>query len=35
MYNLIEKKDLENEGFSKDFEQILKIVPSYLEIMQQ
>ena len=35
MYNLIEKKDLQNEGIVKDLEKILKIVPSYLEIIQE
>ena len=35
MYNLIEKKDLQNEGIAKDLEMILKTVPSYLEIIQE
>jgi hypothetical protein len=35
MYNIIEKKDLENEGIAKDLEQILRTVPSYFDIILQ
>jgi len=35
MYNIIEKKDLDNEGIAKDLEQILRTVPSYFDIMLQ
>jgi len=35
MYNIIEKKDLDNEGIAKDLEKILRTVPSYFDIMLQ
>jgi hypothetical protein len=35
MYNIIEKRDLDNEGIAKDLEQILRTVPSYFDIMLQ
>ena len=35
MYGLLKDSDHENEGINKDLEFILKILPSYLEIMLQ
>jgi hypothetical protein len=35
MLDIIDKKDLENEGIAKDLEQILRTVPSYFDIMLQ
>jgi hypothetical protein len=35
MYDIIDKKDLDNEGIAKDLELILRTVPSYFDIMLQ
>ena len=35
MLDIIDKKDLDNEGIAKDLEMILRTVPSYFDIMLQ